>query len=256
MKMMREFRWWFVMGGLVTFLGFAASDLEAETLKTDWSSFALGETPSGISGHGIPMFAQDLGTSRVVDATSTPPNPFSETPNALYIGRPNELAQFRLRFRPFYDELVTKGWIEFEFQMIEGDFFMGFGGTATRWDETDDWAYIDTKRVASIRFKIGDPIMFRNDPLRTPEATLLEPERTYRLRVSWNLESEVPQLRFLIDGEKVLAEDGEELVVSADDLKLLSEEYLAFGFYSGSSEVPNAEMFLGRISASSEDSNQ
>lgn len=221
-----------------------------EVLNVDWE-FAPTDGPleRTYGAEGIPIFLQNIPMATLVNPTTTPVNPFPDTPSAIYLGKPKENTMVRIRLRPFLDDRPEKGWAEFELQAVHGKFAIVLGVIKKPWVAEDDWAYIDEERLVSIRFEVDAPVLVGNNvSLATEHFNIFQPNERYLFHLKWDLSGETPGLRFQINGDPVLNESGEEVVFPIK-AGAFAKGYLGLALVSGNRDEPNAEMFLGRIRA-------
>lgn len=226
------------------------SPARGEDLTQGWAFIDPGTLPKKepYGPQGIPIFIQGLEAGGVVDAQSTPAQPFPEGSRALYITPEETSGWVRIRMRPFEDFIPAKGFFEFQFHMLEGNVRLNISGIPVPWNPADDWAYIEKNGIFPIRIAVGEGMQCGSpDSVGTETNPFIQAGENYTLRLQWNKEADFFIFTFLLNGEPVLGPDGEphKVKIAADKMN----EPLGFTLQTGMSGSPTGKLFLGRVEA-------
>jgi hypothetical protein len=221
-----------------------------EDITQDWGFIGEGQAISGspYGSKGTPMLLQSK-SAMVVDASTTPANPFANSQQSLYIDQQPESAVSRIRIRPFPDELPANGSYEINFRVAEGRFRLDTGVVNVPWDPANDWAYINTDVLFGIHFTADEAIQCKSViGLRTPSVAALSAGENYTFRVEWATDGDLVVFQFQLNGEPLTTREGSPFTQSVPKSKIGTES-LVISINVGSKEEPPAKVFVGNMSA-------
>lgn len=226
--------------------------VRAADVVDNWSFLDLGAPPpktATFGALGIPLSFAGFRAGGVVDAHSSPANPFPGTNRALYVEPTPDNGQLRIRTRPFLTENPQHGYYEFTFRILEGSFYLSVGVITLPWNPKDELAYAENERLFALNFNSGDPLACgKLRALVTEETSAIAPEENYTLRIEWKPADNDVAFRFFLNGKPVLKPGGEPLSLPVDRKKF-DEGVLGFLLASGQTDLPCAKVFIGSLRA-------
>ncbi len=237
-----------LLGVLLIFLAPARSAWAADFVN-GWSFLQLGMLPrtQDFLSSDIPLGVTSLKAGGVVDANSTPANPFPGTERALYLAPAPDNGQLRIRTRPFLAETPASGSYETTFRIIDGTFYLGVGVITLPWEPKDERTLVENERLFAFRFVPDEALICETQRgLKSEDVNVIATEENYAFRIEWLTAGETVEFRFFLNGKPVLTPAGEPFVLPVAQSKL-AEGSLGFVLSSGSPESPCATMFLGGI---------
>jgi hypothetical protein len=204
------------------------------------SSFAVGESLIELNG---------LKAGGVVDASSTPANPFSDSTRALSIEPGPENGRLRIFTRPFPNETPAQGFYEFTFRLVDGGFNLNpefFSGPA---DPKGVWFKSATEeQLFGLAFLPGQPIFIAKQRVGTDEVKVLATEENYTFRIAWETSGENLVFSMFLNGQPLRTGDGTNFSFPVPQSKI-ADTVLGFRLASGSADGPCFKGFIGRIHA-------
>ena len=228
------------------------SPVRAADVVDNWSFLEPGVPPpkTGTFGSiGIPLSINGLMAGGVVDAHSSPANPFPGTSRALYVEPTPANGQLRIRTRPFLTENPAHGYYELTFRILEGSFYLSVGVITLPWDPKDELAYIENERLLALTIKSGEPLACaKQRALVTEEVGAIAPEENYTLRIEWKPTDKTVTFHFFLNGKPVLKPGGEPFSFPVDRSQF-DKGVLGFLLSSGQTELPCAKAFIGSLRA-------
>ena len=227
--------------------------VRAADVVDNWSFLEPGVVPkvTNFAPLGFPIYISGLKTGGVVDAESTPANPFESSTRALFVTPGPENAPLRIFTRPFPDETPAKGFYEFTFRLVEGgvgfnpEFFSGSWDPKATWHRTEM-----NEQFFGFAFIPGAPIIVGplKQKLVTEDVKVLMTEENYTFRVEWKTSGENLEFQFLLNGKSLTAANGTAVSLSVPQSKI-EGTVLGFRLASGSADSPCFTGFLGSIRA-------
>ena len=217
----------------------------------NWSFLEPGVLPkaSDSAAAGILIYISGLKAGGVVDAKSTPANPFEGATRALSVEPAPDNGTLRIFTRPFPDKTPAKGFYEFTFRLVEGGFSFNpefFSGSS---DPKGHW-FKGTEQFFGFAFIPRAPIIVSppKQNLVTEDVKVLATEENYAFRVEWQTSGDNLEFHFLLNGKPLTAANGAEVSMSVPQSKI-AETVLGFRLASGSDDNPCFKGFLGSIQA-------
>ena len=234
---------------VVLTLGGAA---RAADLVDNWSFLEPGVVPKNgnFASAGIPIFIRGLEAGGVVDATSTPANPFPGASRALYVEPSPDNGSLRIFTRPFLDKTPSQGSYEFTFRLVEGGFGFNMQAFPGPWDPKGNWFYSDAEHIYSVSFIPGKPL-FSGPPkqfLVTGGVKAIATEENYTFRIEWQTSGDQLEFHFLLNGEPLTAANGAPVSIPVPVSKF-ADNALGFRLTSGSADNACFTGFIGSIRA-------
>jgi hypothetical protein len=234
--------------------------VRASDVVDNWSFLEPGVLPkvSNFAASGIPIYIAGLKAGGVVDAKSTPANPFSGATRALFVEPAPDKGVLRIFTRPFPDKTPAKGFYEFTFRLVDGGFSFNPEFFSAPSDPTGNW-FKGTEQFFGFAFIPKSPIIISpakqglvtNPPkqsLVTEEVKTISTEENYTFRVEWQTSGDHLEFHFLLNGKPLTAASGEAVSMSVPQSKV-AETVLGFRLASGSTEQACFKGFLGSIQA-------
>ncbi len=227
--------------------------VRAADVVDNWSFLEPGVVPQAQSSvaSGIPIDIVGLKAGGVVDAKSTPANPFEGTSRALSVEPAPENGTLRIFTRPFPDKTPAQGFYEFSFRLVEGGFNFNPEFFSGSWDPKVNWHFTDMKnQFFGFWFMSGAPIIGfpPKQNLVTEDVKVLATEENYTFRIEWKTSGDNLEFHFLLNGKPLTVANGETVSMSVPQSKI-AETVLGFRLASGSEENPCFRGFLGSIQA-------
>ena len=223
----------------------------AADVVDNWSFLEAGVLPkeSNFAGSGIPIYISGLKAGGVVDAKSTPANPFSGATRALFVEPAADKGALRIFTRPFPDKTPTKGFYEFTFRLVDGGFNFNPEFFSTPSDPTGQW-FKGTEQYFGFAFIPKSPIIIGppRQGLVTEDVKAISAEENYTFRVEWQTSGDHLEFHFLLNGKPLTAANGEAFSMSVPQSKI-AETVMGFRLASGSTEGACFKGFLGSIQA-------
>lgn len=238
------------LAGIIVVLPLFLSSIHGDDLTQDWMFMDLGTLPKKepYGPQGVPIFIQGLEAGGVVDAQSSPPQPFNDASRALYITSNSNSGWVRVRIRPFEDFIPAQGFFEFEFHLLEGNLRLNVSEIPVPWNPANDWAYIEKDGKFSIRIAVGEALNCGSaDGVGTNTHPFIQAAQNYTLRLQWTKDSDFFIFTFFLNGEPILGPDGDTHKVKIPSAKMT--EPLGFTLHTGMSGSQTGKLFLGRITA-------
>lgn len=238
-----------VPAGLIG-LAILGSTLRAENeFSLQWKSEDL-STPLArlVAGQQLMILGLPEG-SALVDASTTPPNPFKEREASLHVVASNpESVWFRLAGRPMVDLPPKQGWIEFEFRIVSGTISVIAGSCSTPWTAgNSDGFDIADPQVAAV-FSPGKPVMIRGREFRGDSIDVIEENRDYTFLIKWDFSGN-PTAPFAVylNGERLTSPaERAAFVLPKDEAEAGIN---AFRVALGNSADHVGEFFLGHVAS-------
>jgi len=224
--------------------------VRAADLVDNWSFLEPGVQPKtwNFAPAGFPIFISGLKAGGVVDATSTPVNPFSAGSRALYVEPAPPNGALRIFTRPFPDKTPSQGFYEFTFRLIDDGFGFSSQVFSDAWDPSGTWYHSKTESLFGVSFTPGKPF-FCGSPKRTlvtASVKSLATEENYTFRVEWQTSGDTLEFRLLLNGEPLTDANG-AVVSFPVPLNQLENGVLGFRLASGSADAAHFTGFLGSI---------
>lgn len=216
----------------------------AADLIDGWNFLSPGVPPtSAIFGKvNVPLAFTNVKAGGVVDTSTTPANPFPNTPRAFYMDS-TDGGTARLRTRPFVDRIPAKGFYEITFRIQEGGFYFNMGTIPVAWSPMEPTAYNDTTQLIAFRMISGQPIMLKKATYKTEEVPVLDPEVNYTFKVEWEApEGADATFRFFLNDKPLLTSDNTPVSLPIAQSELMDS--IGFSIFSTSSRI-----FIGSINA-------
>ena len=232
----------FCLGGGV---GMAEGDF-----SLDWSFIgegkAISKDPYGTQGTPLVLRTE---TAIVADASTTPPNPFPDIEQSLFIDQGPDSPVTRVRPRAFETETPASGSYEINFRLVEGRFRLDTGSLNVPWDPREDYAYCLSDVLFGISFAVDEPIQCKSvTGLRTESIGAISPDENYTFRGEWETDGENVVFQFFLNGEQVMTKEKQTFFQPVPKASF-DNQTLSFAINVGHSEIPRVRVFLGRISA-------
>jgi len=196
---------------------------------------------------GVPLAFSGRIAGFVVDATTTPSNPFPGTERAYYLTPEDQNGAVRMFFRPFVDTNPENGYFEFSFRLVEGRFDLAIGETSLPYDPKYPATYAKGDRFFAVSFISDKPMAvgkIRN--LFTPAVPLLMAEENYTFRISWQPDGDNLIFSPMLNGEPLTGPDASPVTIPIAK-SALGTGVLSFILNSGSADAPCAKVFFGGI---------
>jgi hypothetical protein len=226
-------------------------DVRAADVVNNWSFLEPGVLPkvSNFAASGIPIYIAGLKGGGVVDAKSTPANPFSGATRALFVEPAPDKGVLRIFTRPFPDKTPAKGFYEFTFRLVDGGFSFNPEFFSAPSDPTGNW-FKGTEQFFGFAFIPKSPIIISpaKQGLVTEDVKTISTEENYTFRVEWQTSGDHLEFHFLLNGKPLTAANGEAVSMSVPQSKV-AETVLGFRLASGSTEQACFKGFLGSIKA-------
>jgi len=221
----------------------------------DWTEQAGSDSAKSPSSD-IKFFVRHGAQPIIATAQTTPPSPFSNGSAALYIppsGNAEQAEAVAIDFDPFlYQHSPARGWIELEFAVQNSIFDISLGVDSTNMESpsTMTQSSVGKKLFTAYFFpQENRTILLRRDseqgggdPQRIPLSRGIIPGQPHVFRISWDWKSDMPGIRFQLDGEPLSIKGGDETLPV--DIKSIEKgvDQLVIFLRSGD--------FLGKITAS------
>ena len=225
--------------------------VRAADVVDNWSFLEPGVLPkvTNFAPLGFPIYISGLKAGGLVDAESTPANPFEEGTRALHVESSAGNGVLRIFTRPFPDETPAQGFYEFTFRLVEGAFSFNpefFSGPS---DPNGIWfRSAATEQLFGFAFNPGRPIYYSKQPLVTDEIKGLGADENYTFRIEWKTSGENLEFHFLLNGKSLAAANGEVVSKSVPQSQIAGT-VLGFRLASGSADSQCFTGFLGSIRA-------
>ncbi len=226
------------------------AEIPAPETSDYWSFFSQGDSLNreNLSETGVPIFIQRSTPFRLVDETTDPKNPFPDCALSLYMEPLPENTPIRMTLRPFADETPVRGWFEFNFRLVEGNFYLGIGTMKEPFNAGGGRSFAMT-RLTDFTFAPDEPVKRSGGvEIATSDVSELSANENYVFRVSWELVEGDLELIFSLNGSQMTRMNGEPFTLLLKESDM-DGGVLGFLIGSGSSNSPNATAFFGNILA-------
>ena len=241
-----------LFASLLIFVTLGGAVVRSADVVDNWSFLEPGVLPKvrNFGPVGIPISFVGLNAGGVVDANSTPANPFPGTSRALYLEPGPETAPLRIFTRPFPDKTPARGWYEFTFRIVEGSFNFNPELFTNAWDPKGEWTKTNTDGIFGFNLTPGQPIVFGRPQqyLKTEDLKVLATEENYTFRVEWEPAGDALEFHFLLNGKPLTTQKGEAFSFPVPQSKI-ADAVLGFRQASGSANSQCFRAFIGSIQA-------
>ena len=214
-----------------------------------WSKLPLDKPPTSIpyGQNGNLIVYSNMIAGGMVDAGTTPVNPFTEMERALHVTPGDKNVPVRIRMGPFPETLPPKGSFEIQFRLVEGSFDFGMMSSLRATDNSKPSYLPDSDRLLGLRIAVGKNLFTKGlGNLKTAEVSAIESEQNYKLRVEWTTEGDTMNYTFLLNGNPLNLVSGKAFTLSVPVSKF-DDGLMLFGLFSGSEEEPSGKFFIGSV---------
>lgn len=232
-------------------LGISTASAENE-FSVDWSNRVPNSTPEQVEDFlriaFLSTFSDEI---TFVYADTDPVNPFSHLENSLYVNSeaPND-GWFRLLARPFVEEPVLQGALEFEFRIVSGSIHLMVGECKLPWQPDDFKTYAVSNSKFGAAFRPGEYVQIQGRPMRTGMGDPLEADKNYTFLVKWDFSGLSEPFTFFLNGEPLTFDGGSPFPMPTG---AEASGINAFRITIGTPSDKFGAIFLGRLAAASGD---
>ncbi len=241
-----------LLAPLLLFVTLGSAAVWSADVVDNWSFLEPGVVPKvqNFGAVGIPILISGFSAGGVVDADSTPANPFPAPSRALYLEPGMENVPLRIFTRPFPDKTPAHGWYEFTFRLIEGGFNFNPELFASAWDPKGEWFKSEADQIFGFNLTPGMAIVFGHPQqyLKTEDLKVLATEENYTFRVEWEPADDALEFHFLLNGKPLTTQKGEAFSFPVPRSKI-GDAVLGFRMASGSANSQCFKAFIGSIQA-------
>ncbi len=137
---------------------------------------------------------------RLLSESSDPVSPFPG--GSILVDNPKADGRFMLRARPFM-EGQKKGWINFEVTLLQGQVQLTIGQNPKPYETRNDQALLmgTENSQLTVRLEAGKEIGVTKEYIVSPQVSVLEVDKPYQIRISWDFTGDVPAYTISINGE-------------------------------------------------------
>lgn len=224
-----------------------SSSWAAERTVIDWKNFTANEAPPAQIGDvGVIRIKGDI-QLKVVDSSTDPASPFSDGKAGLYVQLPkNEENRMSLTVVPF-SVAPLQGWVEMELLPFGEDdnVFISLGSSAPQPADVLVSPVYKGTNLGRFVLRPQRPAMVLPNSSPNDKILLTPPDQAGRpavLRVAWDFSADQPEVKFYLNGEVMITQDGEPYILPVNKESITSGiDYIHI--------APNTG-FIGRVTAS------